>query len=875
MHSAIHVANESVAKNVRVVLNVLHDAKRQKEVDLMMMRLYEPILWRSLNVANVTVRRNSTAVFIDAFPLSNPEGTRDENEAVLQRQFNQLQFMLSDKDVDIRSRAVRGTCRIIGIYWELIPMATTKALLSAIANDLAYDSSSGAVRIAVLQGLAFILDNHMSHSILKVVLPNLSSLLHDRVEGVRTAFLDLLLVVKNIRSIRFFDVVAIDDLILRLEGDSPKICKRITKLLANSYVPQGKSASTQLSRAVSLLQKSKAAAANFFKHAHSFVPMWSMAKLIVILYKSLTLSIDTTGANQDIDEAVDGAVVASDVGKKKKKKGSNRAVKKSKMAEPIVTSDNEALVESILETMSLIWHTLSGKINQSTEDFLHRSFADGQIQNLLVAFPGPKCRAAILMMAGQLPEKSISEMSETFLPHLKSLPASADENEFLPILSCLFRWKYHTQVLKLFILSLSPEELSKSKKSSKTMEPLVAIRAISALMKTADTQEILFNERKLCSLLIKTLSHSKESVKTMMLNQEKDYVASEMFKLYAKLLVATSLSGSEEKKVSSELNDVFDFVTSDIIPAFEICVENGSFSTPQKRRKTGSNDDACSSSFAAIVKDLVEFMVDFSSEIVLLGLNDSEYCLRYTVSWFSFLLNKNIGKDFEDEFIPKMYKLCYTLAARARDEEVSAGKQFYSSFSEVLKMLLMRTPSRLLASSDTHIDSCVFEVLKLYQTRIELIDIVSTMFQVVMAKEKDTDSFEAFESVQEMTSLARLILATVCRTPTAVFSLPRITARIIASQRESGVNIVILNKFLRILSGVSVLSEVVVKQAHKRSRVYDSLASCATSLEDVSVNIEAETADEREAAQEEFSACIKDLAKEFSQTSIQCRQTVN
>ena len=37
----------------------------------MLMRLYEPILWRSLKVANPNVRRNAALMFIDVFPMQN------------------------------------------------------------------------------------------------------------------------------------------------------------------------------------------------------------------------------------------------------------------------------------------------------------------------------------------------------------------------------------------------------------------------------------------------------------------------------------------------------------------------------------------------------------------------------------------------------------------------------------------------------------------------------------------------------------------------------------------------------------------------------------------------------------------------------------
>jgi condensin-2 complex subunit G2 len=51
------------------------------------------------------------------------------------------------------------------------------------------------VRTAVFNGMSFLLDNHLSHAILRLLLPQLHRLIDDRVAGVRVAFLDMLILV--------------------------------------------------------------------------------------------------------------------------------------------------------------------------------------------------------------------------------------------------------------------------------------------------------------------------------------------------------------------------------------------------------------------------------------------------------------------------------------------------------------------------------------------------------------------------------------------------------------------------------------------------------------------------------------------------------
>ena len=51
------------------------------------------------------------------------------------------------------------------------------------------------------------------------------------------AFLDLLLLVSGLRSIKFYKVCPIDHLLSRMETDSVHVVKRIVSLLVNSFQP--------------------------------------------------------------------------------------------------------------------------------------------------------------------------------------------------------------------------------------------------------------------------------------------------------------------------------------------------------------------------------------------------------------------------------------------------------------------------------------------------------------------------------------------------------------------------------------------------------------------------------------------------------------
>lgn len=56
--------------------------------------------------------------------------------------------------------------------------------------------------VTSMQGLKFLLENHLSHPLLKTQLCCLRDLIHDISEKVRSAFMDLLLLVKGIKAIK-------------------------------------------------------------------------------------------------------------------------------------------------------------------------------------------------------------------------------------------------------------------------------------------------------------------------------------------------------------------------------------------------------------------------------------------------------------------------------------------------------------------------------------------------------------------------------------------------------------------------------------------------------------------------------------------------
>ena len=246
VHKAIFTARPSLATRCRQLLSVFHAQKRVTGVDDMLARLYEPVLFRAmLRCAHATVRAQAVELFVDAFPIVREtdavatEGAvaAESLDAQLSRQFDVLSSVLADPAPRVRVVAVRGVCRILAVYWELLPASLAHRLLSHLAHDLAYDAASARVRQAVCEGVRQVVESQpLAHPMLAHgVLRALRGCLHDKREAVRWAMADLLLSVSRVRDLQWHQVVSpAEDVLPRLAADDT-MQGRLVALLAPSY----------------------------------------------------------------------------------------------------------------------------------------------------------------------------------------------------------------------------------------------------------------------------------------------------------------------------------------------------------------------------------------------------------------------------------------------------------------------------------------------------------------------------------------------------------------------------------------------------------------------------------------------------------------
>ncbi|XP_076950940.1 uncharacterized protein LOC143624079 [Bidens hawaiensis] len=302
---SIHASSGSFAASIRRILGGFISQRTTDGVEKLIFNLAEPVIFRSLQAANSDVRQNALHLLIDVFPLEDPDATREAKDTLLHKQFFLIEKLLVDDCPDIRAVAVEGCCRILYMFWETIPSSVITKLITKILDDMAHDTCNN-VRLSTVNGIIYLLGNPLSHEILKVVLPRLGHLILDPTLSIRTAVVDLLLVIKGIQNFQFHKVVQLDVLLSTLANDQPLVSQKITKLLLPSYFPTSITPEEACNRCVTLIKRSPLAGARFCEFCLSEGASPQSLSLLFKILINLVLSPANTSSDQ-----IDGILMAA------------------------------------------------------------------------------------------------------------------------------------------------------------------------------------------------------------------------------------------------------------------------------------------------------------------------------------------------------------------------------------------------------------------------------------------------------------------------------------------------------------------------------------------------------------------------------------
>ncbi|KAJ6419765.1 hypothetical protein OIU84_029809 [Salix udensis] len=298
IEGSIYANSRVLAASVRRVLGGFVSQRITDGVEKLLFRLAEPVIFRSLQVANSNVRLNALHLLLDFFPLEDPDAMKEVKDTLLDKQFFLMERLIMDDCPDVRVIAVEGCFRVLHLFWEIIPSSTITKLLTKLFDDMSHDICN-EVRLSTVNGIIYLLGNPQSHEILKVLLPRVGHLILDSALSSRAAVMDLLLLIRDIRSFQFNKVVDLDVLLSTLANDHSQVAQKITRLLIPSYFPSKVSIEEACNRCVTLIKRSPMAGARFCEFAmlEGASPK-SLMELVRVLI-SLVLSNEKLHADQN------------------------------------------------------------------------------------------------------------------------------------------------------------------------------------------------------------------------------------------------------------------------------------------------------------------------------------------------------------------------------------------------------------------------------------------------------------------------------------------------------------------------------------------------------------------------------------------------
>ncbi|XP_058153602.1 condensin-2 complex subunit G2 [Dasypus novemcinctus] len=511
MYHGIHLQRKSpVHSKVREVLSYFHHQKKVRQgVEEMLYRLYKPILWRGLKARNSEVRSNAALLFVEAFPVRDPNFNAVEMDSEIQKQFEELYSLLEDPYPMVRSTGILGVCKITSKYWEMMPPTILIDLLKKVTGELAFDTSSADVRCSVFKCLPIILDNKLSHPLFEQLLPTLKYSLHDNSEKVRVAFVDMLLKIKAVRAAKFWKICPMEHILVRLETDSRPVSRRLVNLIFNSFLPVNQPEEVWCERCVTLIQMNHGAARKFYQYAHEHTACTNIAKLIHVIRHCLNACIRRALREcQEDDE--------------------EREKENVSVLDSTLSVNDVASMAGLLEIIVILWKSIhrSMENNKDAKVYTINKFAS-VLPEYLKVFQDDRCKIPLFMLMSFMPASTVPPFSCGVISTLRNQEEGAIDKNYCILLDCLCSWGQVGHILEL-LHDWLPEEQPQSKGNStskrkvqihdtRPIKPELALVYIEYLLTHPKNRECLLSApRKKLNHLLKALETSKVDLESIL-----------------------------------------------------------------------------------------------------------------------------------------------------------------------------------------------------------------------------------------------------------------------------------------------------------------------------------------------------------------------
>ncbi|KAI5153877.1 Condensin-2 Complex Subunit G2 [Manis pentadactyla] len=814
MYHGIHLPRRSpVHTKVREVLSYFHRQKKVRQgVEEMLCRLYKPILWRGLKARNSEVRSNAALLFIEAFPIRDPNFNAIEMDSEIQKQFEELYSLLEDPYPMVRSTGILGVCKITSKYWEMMPPTILIDLLKKVTGELALDTSSADVRCSVFKCLPIILDNKLSHPLLEQLLPALKYSLHDNSEKVRVAFVDMLLKIKAVRAAKFWKICPMEHILVRLESDSRPVSRRLVSLIFNSFLPVNQPEEVWCERCVTLVQMNHAAARKFYQHAHEHTACTNIAKLIHVIRHCLNAC-----TRRAVRESREG--------------GAEQEKENVSVLDKTLSVSDVASMAGLLEIVVILWKSIhrSMENNKEARVYTINKFAS-VLPEYLKVFKDDRCKTPLFMLMSFMPASAVPAFSCGVMSRLRNQKEGAADKSYCTLLDCLCSWGQLGLVLELICDWLPGQPQSKSNSGSKRkvqvrdtrpVKPELALLYTEYLLTHVQNRECLLSApQKTLNHLLKALETSKVDLESVLQSPDgkthhlNEATALRAFSLHCRLSIHLQHKFCSEGKVYlSILEDTGFWLESKVLSFIRDKEEE--HLKPQR----------------VVYQQIIQTYLASCKDVIMAGLGDSKFQIQL-LQWSLGIMQTVKGFFYVSLLLGILKEAARSsLVQKANsDEDVTAlfdmVQKVFQKMLECMARSFKKQPEeglRLLYSVQTPLHEFIMTVQTWHMDTPVHRGVLSTVIAASVVeishrlqKVSDAEELTASECLSELPPFSRCLIGIIIKSPSVVRSfLDELKACVTSDDIEG---IVCLTAVMHIIL-------VINKGKHKSSKVKDVAAT--------------------------------------------------
>ncbi|CAL1270981.1 unnamed protein product [Larinioides sclopetarius] len=686
---AVNGRRKSLVAALRKLLAQFNSQKKEPYVSKMLYNMYQPILWRFLKHPDGLIRANTAQLFLDVFPLEDP----DVKIVAIDQELNDQMLLIKDLLLDdfpiVRSTAVIGLCIAMSINWELFPEDMLRTYFKIIVNDLSCDSSSADVRCAVAKGFKVLLENPLTLPTMQVILPRLKPLFHDISDPVRVAFCQLLLRVKKICAIKYFNVVPIEHLLARMEEDTV-IAKLIVNLIHNSYFPKDEGPDGWLTRCVEMIKKDRGASRVFFQYVPSFIGLDATAQFMIRAVKGIHFYVRSKALAKDAAT------------KESEKEFFNSLHDSMECMEEAVGFHDPDVVSGLLDAVAITWlsslHNLEKPENKTLLKLIVAKLAKS-LGDLSLYYKDTAVWESVYYLSSFMPSRNIPTLGSLCFLRLKDLDSTATPEDYMTLLQCLCNHNESSGLIGLFKEWIEkgfqqPADkppAAKKRKSKKSIEPvepkfdkhLLAVQLLNAVLDHRSCQKVVLTKHP--ELLKELLNFTDDLKRKVELSSENNICKEdEMFLtklLYALLQISVLLHAEEKCNSVKFVEDVVLWIQDKLLrPA---CMEI-SLNTSAKRSRLQKNQQ--SAVFEKFTFDICKDVCQIITDMTLLG-----YMNPKSLKFLKFGM-KLLSLGFGGKFLLPISKLLfnhisYGVYKTIEDDDSSILKFVPDSFNKIIQCL--------------------------------------------------------------------------------------------------------------------------------------------------------------------------------------------